>query len=80
MSKKIRNTTDATQEESGTGQAGKLVISKEDFERYVRVQMSGVTNMMDVKKVTLYSGLSREQILYIMEHYIELEEKYSQVK
>ena len=51
-------------------------ITKEQFEAYVDVQMSGVTNMFDVKTVGDLSGLEKEQILTIMQSYGELQDKY----
>ena len=55
----------------------KLEITKDQFEAYVRVQMSGVTNMFDVRNVTALTGLDKKQIMEIMSNYGELEEKYS---
>jgi len=55
----------------------KLEITKEQFAAYVRVQMSGVTNMFDVRNVTVLTGLDKKQIMEIMSNYGELEEKYS---
>ena len=51
-------------------------ITKEDFEAYVNVQESGVTNMFDVQMVSGLSGLEKEQIMTIMQHYGELKDKY----
>ena len=51
-------------------------ITKEDFEAYVDVQMSGVTNMFDVRTVSDLSGLEKEQIMTIMTNYGELQDKY----
>ena len=51
-------------------------ITKEDFEAYVRVQESGVTNMFAVTTVSELSGLSKEQIMSIMEHYEEYKEMF----
>ena len=51
-------------------------ITKEDFEAYVDVQESGVTNMFDVKTVGELSGLEKEDIMTIMKNYGELMEKY----
>jgi hypothetical protein len=48
-----------------------------DFIKYLDVQKSGVTNMFDVRNVMALTGLSKEQIIYIMENYSELEEKYN---
>ena len=52
-------------------------ITKEQFEAYVNVQMSGVTNMFDVKTVSQLSGLEKEEIMTIMKSYGELKEKYN---
>lgn len=52
-------------------------ITKEDFEAYVEVQESGVTNMFDTRTVQSLSGLSREQILEIMKNYAKYKEMYS---
>ena len=55
----------------------KVEITEEQFEAYVRVQMSGVTNMFDVRNVIVLTGLDKKQIMEIMSNYGELEEKYS---
>ena len=53
-------------------------ITQEQFEAYVNVQESGVTNMFDVKTVGQLSGLEKEQIMTIMQHYGELKDKYDE--
>ena len=53
-------------------------ITKEQFEAYVDVQESGVTNMFDVKTVGELSGLEKEEIITIMKSYGELKEKYDE--
>ena len=53
-------------------------ITKEDFKAYVNVQESGVTNMFDVQMVSGLSGLEKEQIMTIMQHYGELKDKYDE--
>ena len=53
-------------------------ITKENFEAYVDVQESGVTNMFDVKTVGQLSGLEKEQIMKIMTDYGTLKEKYDE--
>ena len=53
-------------------------ISREQFEAYVDVQESGVTNMFDVKTVGELSGLEKEQIMKIMTDYGTLKEKYNE--
>jgi len=55
----------------------KITISKEQFESYVRVQKSGVTNMFDVRNVTALTGLDKKQIIEIMSNYSEIEKFYS---
>ena len=51
-------------------------VTREEFESYVDVQESGVTNMFDVKTVGQLSGLEKEQIMTIMKSYGELQDKY----
>ena len=53
-------------------------ITQEQFEAYVDVQESGVTNMFDVKTVGELSGLEKEEIMTIMKSYGELKEKYDE--
>ena len=53
-------------------------ITKKDFEAYVNVQESGITNMFDVRMVKSLSGLEKEQIMTIMQHYGELKDKYDE--
>ena len=53
-------------------------ISREQFEAYVDVQESGVTNMFDVKTVGELSGLEKEEIMTIMKNYGQLKEKYDE--
>ena len=53
-------------------------ISREQFEAYVDVQESGVTNMFDVKTVSELSGLEKEEIMTIMKSYGELKDKYDE--
>ena len=53
-------------------------ISREQFEAYVDVQESGVTNMFDVRTVGELSGLEKEEIMTIMKSYGELKEKYNE--
>lgn len=52
--------------------------TKAQFKDYIRIQMSGVTNMFDVNRVCMYSrtGLTREICQYIMQRYSELRKEY----
>lgn len=56
------------------------MITKKQFEKYVRVQMSGATNMFDVKTVCSLSGLSRPEVIEIMETYDKLDKEYTTVR
>ena len=47
-----------------------------DFIKYLDCRDSGVTNMFDVTTVKAITGLSKEQIMYIMKNFSKLEEKY----
>lgn len=51
-------------------------ITAAEFGKYLALQGSGLTNMFDLKMVMLHTGLTRAKVLYIMEHYSELCEKY----
>ncbi len=53
-----------------------VTITKEKFERYVEVQMSGRTNMFAVHTVIALSGLSKEECFDIMKNYGKYKEKY----
>ena len=48
-----------------------------DFIKFLDCRDSGVTNMFDLRNVTAITGLSKEQIMYIMKNFSELEEKYN---
>ena len=52
-------------------------ITQEQFKAYVNVQMSGVTNMFDVRTVSALTGLDRNEITTIMSNYSELSDKYT---
>ena len=46
-----------------------MKITQEDFDAYVAVQNSGVTNMFAVNVVCNLTGLSKDQVLDIMQNY-----------
>ena len=48
-----------------------------DFVRYLDCRDSGVTNMFDLRNVTAITGLSKEQIMYIIKNFDKLEKKYN---
>ena len=51
-----------------------MEITQEQFQSYVDVQESGVTNMFDVRTVSAISGLNRDQCISIMSNYNTLDE------
>lgn len=62
----------------------KEVITKDKFQAYLDVRDSGLTNMFDIPQVIEYAKaddieLTKEDCLYIMKHFSELEKKYSKV-
>ena len=72
---------DRPKDEGGNGMRNQATkITKEDFEAYVRVQRSGVTNMFAVDLVSKLSGLTRDKILYIMENYRELSKRFKIIR
>tara|TARA_R100001082_G_scaffold107386_1_gene81206 strand:- start:672 stop:845 length:174 start_codon:yes stop_codon:yes gene_type:complete len=53
-----------------------IEITQDEFDAYEEVRESGVTNMFNVSVVSDYSGLSRKQIIAIMQNYETLYNKY----
>ncbi len=51
-------------------------ITQDEFDAYVEVQESGITNMFNVSVVSDYSGLSRDKIITIMKNYTDLNNRY----
>lgn len=51
-------------------------ITKEQFEAYEEVRLSGVTNMLDTRRVSRLSNLGLMTINIIMKNYGKLEEKF----
>ena len=51
-------------------------ITQDEFDSYVEVQESGITNMFNVAVVSDYSGLSRDKIMTIMKNYSDLNDRY----
>ena len=52
------------------------MVSKEEFEEYERIRMSGVANMFNLKLVEQISNLNRDTILDIMQNYELYNERY----
>ena len=53
------------------------MITKNEFKSYVRVQMSGVTNMFDVNTVEMLSGLSKAKIMDVMKNYSSYDKTFN---
>ena len=51
-------------------------VTQDEFDSYVEVQESGITNMFNVSVVSDYSGLSRDKIMTIMKNYSDLNKQY----
>ena len=54
------------------------MITREKFEAYVAVQMSGVTNMFNVPMVMSLSGLTKEECLDVMKNYGKYREQFKE--
>ena len=54
------------------------MITKEEFQAYEDVRLSGRTNMFMVSNVIVLSGLDRETIKEIMSNYSEIKDSLSQ--
>ena len=52
--------------------------TKEQFEEYVSIRNSGVTNMFDIRFIESISttGLNRHICLYIMQHFEDIAKEY----
>ena len=53
-------------------------VTKEQFEDYVRIRNSGITNMFDIKTVCALShtGLKKEHCLSIMQNFSGIAKEY----
>ena len=51
-------------------------VTQDEFDSYVEVQESGITNMFNVSVVSDYSGLSKDKIMTIMKNYSDLSKQY----
>ncbi len=56
-----------------------MEITQEQFQSYVNVQESGITNMFDVRTVSAISGLDRDQITNIMTNYSKYQKDFETV-
>tara|TARA_B100001113_G_C20673780_1_gene433300 strand:- start:74 stop:328 length:255 start_codon:yes stop_codon:yes gene_type:complete len=55
----------------------KMQISKQQFQSYVDVQMSGVTNMYNATLVSQLTGLTKPELINIMQNYDTYKKQYS---
>ena len=56
-----------------------MEITQKQFQSYVDVQESGITNMFDVRTVSAISGLDRDQITNIMTNYSKYQKDFETV-
>jgi len=54
-----------------------VLSNKEKFIAYEKVRRGGLTNMFMINKVSNLSGLSVEDVKYVMKNYGDLSEKYN---
>ena len=54
-----------------------MKISKQQFQSYVDVQMSGVTNMYNATLVSQLTGLTKPELINIMQNYDTYKKQYS---
>ncbi|TLX65889.1 MAG: hypothetical protein E6L03_10440 [Thaumarchaeota archaeon] len=76
MTEEIDKKIASLQKEKQLLEAQKTGITKEEFQAYVAVQYSGVTNMFNVGLVSELSDLSRNKIFSIMKNYDTLRKGY----
>ena len=57
-----------------------MEITKKQFNSYVTVQESGITNMFNVSLVTDLTGLTKDQCIDIMKNYEEYSKKFASVQ
>jgi GTPase SAR1 family protein len=53
-----------------------ISVTKEEFEQYEKVKLSGKTNMFDTAKIEELTGLSPNKTRYIMLAYSKLKEQF----
>lgn len=54
-------------------------LTQKDFKKFVEVQRSGATNMMDTEAVEMLSGLTIGKVKGIIAHYNALSKKFPKV-
>ena len=52
------------------------MVTKEAFERYEKVRKAGTVNMLDAK-VRVLASITKDEQNYIVRHYSELDERFS---
>ena len=55
-------------------------IDEDKFQSFEDVRESGITNMFNLTVVSKLSGLTKEEIIFIMKSYRKLCEKYPNVR
>lgn len=57
-----------------------MKITEKQFQAYENIRQSGATNMFMTSVVSDLSGLSKEEIIFIMQNYEALCKKYPNVR
>jgi hypothetical protein len=55
-------------------------ITEKEFESYEWLRQSSLTNMCNLELVSGFTHIDRESLLFLMQHYDEIEKKYPLVK
>jgi len=54
-----------------------MEITKDDFQKYVKVQIEGTTNTWDIAKMEELTGLEHAKVLDIMKNYAKYDEQFN---
>ena len=54
-----------------------IEITKDNFDAYLKVRDSGITNMFDIGTVEILTGMNKKQILYIMENFTAINNEFN---
>ena len=57
-----------------------VTITKEDFDKFMKVRNSGLTNMFDADTVSRLSKLDKGKVRHIIHNFDELYDKYNDKK
>lgn len=55
-----------------------MSITKEKFEKYMRVRNSGITNMMDIVSVKQLTGFTEDEVFEVWNNYNKFKKEFSE--